>query len=141
MAIALHVVALVLVLAAPAPARSGTAAGDSNASQPGLPATLPLRREGASGREHSGWTGALLVLSMAGTGAAWAGWRRRARRRPSVDTSVGQRIVRVSSQALTPHASLHAVQWNGEELLLACTAQEVTVVARHRCVPPSGSAP
>ena len=35
-----------------------------------------------------------------------------------------------SSQALTPHASVHAVQWKGEEFLLACTPQQVTLVAR-----------
>jgi flagellar biogenesis protein FliO len=39
-------------------------------------------------------------------------------------------ILRLCSQALTPQASVHAVQWNGEEFLLGCTGQQVTLLAR-----------
>jgi flagellar biogenesis protein FliO len=40
--------------------------------------------------------------------------------------------VRLASQALTPHASVHAVAWNGEEYLVGCTPQQVTLLARRR---------
>jgi flagellar biogenesis protein FliO len=49
-------------------------------------------------------------------------------------------IVRLSSQALTPQASVHAVQWNGEEFLLGCTAQQVTLLSR-RSAPGSAGEP
>jgi flagellar biogenesis protein FliO len=39
-------------------------------------------------------------------------------------------LVRLSSHALTAQASLHAVRWRDEELLLGCTPNGVTVLAR-----------
>jgi hypothetical protein len=32
---------------------------------------------------------------------------------------------------LGPHATLHTVEWHGEELLLGCTAHGVTLISRH----------
>jgi flagellar biogenesis protein FliO len=52
----------------------------------------------------------------------------------------GRELVRISSQALTAQASLHAVRWNGEELLLACTPQQVTLLARRPAVAAGGDA-
>lgn len=49
-------------------------------------------------------------------------------------------LSRVSSQTLTAQASVHVVTWHGEELLLGCTPQSVTVLARHPA-PPQASAP
>jgi flagellar biogenesis protein FliO len=37
---------------------------------------------------------------------------------------------RVASVPLTPQASVHVVQWNGQEFLLACTSQQVTVLSQ-----------
>lgn len=42
----------------------------------------------------------------------------------------GGRVLRLSSQPLTPQASVHVVRWDGEELLLGCTAQQVSLLAR-----------
>ncbi|MDB5860654.1 MAG: hypothetical protein JWQ76_4343 [Ramlibacter sp.] len=106
-----------------------------------LPATLPLRREPASTVGAPSWlaaTGALALLALGGT--VMVGRRRqwtwlqagRARIAP------GHELVRISSQALTAQASLHAVRWNGEELLLACTPQQVTLLARHPVLPLQG---
>ena len=47
-------------------------------------------------------------------------------------------LVRLSSQALTPHASVHAVRWKGEELLIGCTAQHVTLLSRRPASPVQG---
>jgi flagellar biogenesis protein FliO len=38
--------------------------------------------------------------------------------------------VRAASVALTPQASVHVVLWQGEEFLLACTAQQITVLSQ-----------
>lgn len=37
---------------------------------------------------------------------------------------------RLASVPLTPQASVHVVQWHGQEFLLACTAQQVTVLSQ-----------
>jgi len=97
-----------------------------------LPASLPLRREAAS-EAGSAWTPPVALLAIAGAGGAWVLWRRRAR--PGGQIQGPERIVRLSSQALTPQASVHAVLWNGEELLLACTAQNVTLLSRRAALP------
>ncbi len=82
-----------------------------------------------------GWEAAFAVLSLtAAAGGLWA-WRRRsgprrlhgARRGPAA-------VVRLASQALTPQASVHAVEWNGEAYLLACTPQQVVLLA-HKTIP------
>lgn len=39
-------------------------------------------------------------------------------------------LVRLSSHALTAQASVHAVRWRDQELLLGCTPGGVTVLAR-----------
>lgn len=39
---------------------------------------------------------------------------------------------RLASVALTPQASVHVVQWHGEEFLLACTPQQVTVLSQRK---------
>lgn len=94
-----------------------------------LPAILPLRPEPSPAATT--WPPALAWLGViAGAGGLWWWLRTGARsvRRRSVAS--GESVVRLSSQALTPHASVHAVRWNGEEYLLACTPQAVTLVAR-----------
>lgn len=94
-----------------------------------LPATLPLRSEPPTGADT--WPTALGWLGIAGAAGGlwwWLGVGTRSLRRRNVAN--GEGVVRLSSQALTPHASVHAVRWNGEEYLLACTSQEVTLVAR-----------
>lgn len=114
----------------------------ANGAERAMPfANLPLRRDGAESGESGGWTAPLLVLSLAGAAGLWAGWRRLARRRLPADAAAGQRIVRLWSQSLTPQASLHAVQWNGEELLIACTSAQVRVVARRAATLPEGREP
>lgn len=100
-----------------------------------LPRDLPVRRGLGMGPEPAGWGSPLLALAL--TGAAGAGllwWRTaHARKGHAARARSGPAAVsRLASQALTAHASVHAVQWNGEELLVGCTAQQVTILSRRR---------
>lgn len=97
-----------------------------------LPASLPLRRDEGAGADTSGWSPALALLALGGAaGGLWL-WRRggagRGKRRSAARDELA--IVRLSSHALTPQASVHAVQWKSEEYLIACTAQQVTLLSR-----------
>lgn len=102
------------------------------ASAPSLPAQLPLRRDGqeGSGTPVLGWRAASLLL-LAGGAGGWLLWRRGLLVRGTAPPPRGAPAVqRLSSQALTPQASVHSVRWQGEDLLLGCTAQQVTLLAR-----------
>jgi len=127
--IAILLVAAVLVSVPP------DAPADASTQQPStaLPASLPLRRDASAAPDTGSWAPSAILLALLGAGGAWLGWRRLGR--AGVAAAARARpepIVRLSSQALTPQASVHAVQWAGEELLLACTPQQVTVVSRRR---------
>lgn len=120
------------------------------ASQPSLAAAsappskaLPLKRDAPGVAGGTAWAGGgvlLLVLAVAtvlvlrrrGLPGLLAAWPTTASR--------GGAVVRLSSQALTPQASVHAVRWQGEDLLLGCSGQQVTVLAR-RPSPAAGDAP
>ena len=91
--------------------------------------TLPTRADQSP--VSAPWPSALAWLGIAGAaGGLWWWLRAGARSIGRRSMAGGQGVVRLSSQALTPHASVHAVRWNGEDYLLACTSQEVTLVAR-----------
>lgn len=116
---------------AQAPAASAPAAS-AQGSRP-LPADLPLKRDVPGQAEGPPWVALLVLLGLAG-GAGLLVLRRRgaagvlrAWQRPQG----GAGIERLASQPLTPQASVHAVRWHGEELLLGCTGTQVTVLARH----------
>lgn len=64
----------------------------------------------------------VLVLRRRGAGALLSGW---SGVRPD-----GMQVGKLASLPLTPQASVHAVRWNGEELLLGCTSHQVSVLAR-----------
>jgi hypothetical protein len=99
-----------------------------------LPAALPLRREPVTALPNAPWLGACGTLAVFAVGGTllvgrrrkWA-WLRLRGERPQ-----GARdLVRLASQPLTAQASLHAIRWHGEDLLLGCTPQQVTLLARH----------
>ncbi|AMO22190.1 hypothetical protein GCM10027034_24970 [Ramlibacter solisilvae] len=118
----LHAICFALPLLAAVP---GTVcAQDAIASQ--FP-QLPLKREPAAQDSVSaawGWS-ALLLLAVAGVLVALK------RRSPLTVRSAQGAPKPVGSASLTPHATLHVVEWRGEQLLLACTPHAVTVVSRH----------
>ncbi|NML42932.1 hypothetical protein HHL11_04160 [Ramlibacter sp. G-1-2-2] len=97
-----------------------------------LPTTLPLRRGAADTPAAPPWLAASSVLLLAAAGGGLLVMRRQRWPWLRIARPDGGRpgLERISSQALTAQASLHAVRWNGEELLVACTAQQVTLLAR-----------
>jgi hypothetical protein len=128
------VAALVLACLCTSPALA-QAAGEVGAS-PGagaLPGTLPVRRDAepawGGATWWPGWIGLGLVAALGG----WWAWRRGAlviAGKASRPRTEGSHAERVSSHALTPQASVHVVRWHGEELLLGCTPQQVTLLCR-----------
>jgi flagellar biogenesis protein FliO len=98
---------------------------------------LPLKRDGENDSSLAGSAGwavvFLLVLAGVGlvvvrqrkTGGAQASVNRWFRRTPD---SAGLQLL--SQSSLTAHASVHVVCWHDEELLVACTRESVTVLAR-----------
>lgn len=109
----------------------------SAASAPRPFSQIPLRRDSAddgSAAASAGWA-VLFVALVAGGGLLMI------RRRAGGGTSgswlrhpAGQQLPKALGRVpLTPQASLHVVEWQGEELLLGCTAQSVSVVARRPC--------
>lgn len=127
---------------ASAPALAATAtAMATGAPTGGMSANLPLRRDkpdNGAGTAGLGFGMALLV-GLICLAIYVAMPRRGGQGRPAWKdllsgnvSSKGQgTLSRISSQTLTPQASVHAVTWHGEELLLGCTPQSVTVLARH----------
>lgn len=95
-----------------------------------LPASMPLRRDEVALVAQPGWLPALALLVVAGAGGAW--WWRRKGRDGAVHRTRARavQVVTLASRSLTPQASVHAIEWKGEELLVACTAQNVTVLSR-----------
>ena len=93
---------------------------------------LPLKRDAAGPAEGPPWIAFLVLMGVAAAAAALVLRRRGAagllRAWPGARSVPG--IERVGSQPLTPHASVHAVRWQGEEILLGCTSSQVTVLAR-----------
>lgn len=108
---------------------SGQEASEKSApSSPALP-ELPLRRDAgdAPGSSAIGWIAVALLAAVACT----LYWTRRSPRLAVRSAGVSVSLAR----SLTAHASLHVVEWEGERLLLACTAQSVAVLSRRGSEP------
>lgn len=103
---------------------------------------LPLRRDAAAGESavaSLAWA-ALFLAVVAGLGfvlvrrggvaglRTGAGWLR-----PGTDNA--GRPVPLGRTALTQQASVHVIEWKGEELLLGCTPHSVTLLARAPAAP------
>ena len=120
------------VWSAPASAQPAAAPRAAASAPVSLPDSLPLRRGEAAASSDGPWVAVLalgLLLLAAGVVAARRGGMAGMRGWKGFAASPSG-MKRLSSQPLTAHASLHAVRWNGEELLLGCTPQQVTVLAR-----------
>lgn len=120
---------------ATAAAQGDGAAARALAASPAatLPASLPVRRDLPLAGEATSWGSSLVLLALTGGAGAWVLWWRSARARTNAAKAARSEaacVLRLASQPLTQHASVHAVQWNGEEFLLGCTAQQVTLLSR-----------
>jgi hypothetical protein len=127
------VAALALAFAFPS-ARAvevGTTTAAASAPAGRLPSALPLRRDAAAGAEATTWAPAFALLSVAAAAAGLWLWRRGATRGPGQRLARRQEaeVVRLSSQALTQQASVQVVQRQGEEYLVGCTGQQVTLLS------------
>lgn len=126
------VVCCLMLLAIPVNAQTGAATGAAPAAS-SLSRALPLRREEptAPASLAPAVAGGVLLVAAAAAGLLLARRKGVQRMRPWLPVrTAAAPITRVASQALTQQASVHAIQWNGEELLLACTPQHVTLLAR-----------
>jgi hypothetical protein len=114
--------------AAAAPARAASSAS-------GIPGNVPLKRELSGATAATNWPVTILLLGLTGAASAallvvrrggtrWWQGAGALRKQPGAIAPLGR-------QVLTPQVSVHAVRWHGEDLLLSCTAHEVTVLARH----------
>lgn len=137
----LAIALLGIALAAPARAQPQTGQAAPGSTAPALPQTLPLRRDAPATGESGSWLPAALLVAVITAGGALvlrrrglAGW---AQLRKGASATRGGGIARLSSQALTAQASVHAVRWGSEEILLGCTAHAVTVLARRPLPLPS----
>jgi LPXTG-motif cell wall-anchored protein len=121
------------------PSASAAARPLAAASGPGAQQfpDIPLRRDDADtgGGAQSVVTAALFLAVIAGAGLFLV--RRRmpgafAGKGPAWLTSPAASATPkvLGRTALTNQASVHTVEWGGEELLLGCTPQSVTVLAR-----------
>lgn len=133
--------ALLASLAMAQPARAQGQPPEVAASAPTQFPQIPLRRDapaGDSAAETLGWA-ALLLIAAAGAAlvilrrGALPGMRAGAWLRPPAGATGPKLLGRT---ALTQQASLHVVEWHGEELLLGCTAQSVGVLSRRPAEPP-----
>jgi hypothetical protein len=103
---------------------------------------LPLRRDAAAGESAAAsiaWA-VLFLAVVAGAGfilvrkggvaglRPGAGW-------PRAGASNAGRPVSLGRTALTQQASVHVIEWKGEELLLGCTSHSVTLLARAPAAP------
>lgn len=111
----------------------GAEPADSARAAVAMSNNLPLRREEARPADAAPWvTGGALLALVAVAGALVAVRRGRWTLLPAgrPEAEPARLIVRLASQPLTAQASVHAIRWNGEELLVGCNAQQVTVLAR-----------
>jgi hypothetical protein len=127
--------ALLILLATPVSACAQAVGMRATASQPAF-SQLPLKRDSSSETstvESLAWATLLLgALTAAGFIAvrrtAWAGkvegpnWLR-----PAIKVGSPKPLARTP---LTQHASLHVIEWHSEELLIGCTAQSISLLAR-----------
>jgi hypothetical protein len=120
------------------PAAEVAASADTAASaRAPLPRDLPLKRDVPGQADGPPWTALVILLALT-AGAGVVVLRRRGARgllQAWQGPSAGAGVERLASQSLTAHASVHAVRWQGEEFLLACTSTQVTVLSRRPTEP------
>ena len=124
-------------IAAPV-ASTATASAPSSPSSSELPAALPLRRgsEPALPTDGVGVPGLIVLAALLALTVGWAVWRRRATGTGGATLSLKQLLkpqrdgVQIlQSVRLTAHTSVHVIEWNGHQHLLACGEGAVEKIA------------
>jgi hypothetical protein len=117
-----------------------TAATRASSGAAAMPKSLPLKRDEVAASEAPHWQLPALLLGLIAVGGATVAW---GRHRPGVwralraGTEARESIVVLARQPLTPQVSVYALRWGSEDLLVSCSSQQVTVIAR-RDVPAQG---
>jgi hypothetical protein len=104
-----------------------------------IAAAVPLRRDGEVANDPTLWIPVVVMLVLCAVAGGYVVWHK------GVGALLGGQadgrrtprgsLARLTSQSLTPQASVHVLQWQGEELLVACTPQQVTLLARKAAAP------
>jgi len=97
---------------------------------------LPLKRDPVDDSRSTWIITAMLMLAL-GAAALVTVKKRQGR----LAATPGGMLKATRSAALTSTASLHVVDWQGEQLLLGCTAHTVTVLSRHTIQLPEQAGP
>ena len=136
---------------------------EGTAVSTGIPLALPVRRDESPAWQTGGVGifGALAVVMLALGLVVWLLWRsgwargdgntpsgaRHAARSISGGGWRGLMAVRATAQLrvvesarLTPRSSVHVVQWNGQQWLLGCAEQGITVIGHQPGRPASAQA-
>ena len=130
-------------LSAP-PASASTAGGPSSPTSSELPAALPLRRgdEAALPTGGVGVPGLIVLVALLALAVGWAVWRQRTLGSGGATLSFKQLLkpqrdgVQIlQSVRLTAHTSVHVIEWNGRQHLLACGETAVAKIADRESVP------
>lgn len=115
-----------LALALLAPAHHAVRA--QGASAPQFP-QLPLKRDQLNDDVFPTSASWIAVLALLAAGGAWfVAARRRSR---SAAGAAGDTLKTLRTTALTQQATLHVIEWHGEELLIGCTPGSMTLLAHH----------
>jgi hypothetical protein len=93
-------------------------------------ANLPLQRDG-TGVGSSGLP-MVLQLTLAGVLIAALAGIYRVRQRRSVSSGMTPGLRTLQNVRIGHGATLHVVQWDGEELLVACTPQSAVLLSRRK---------
>jgi hypothetical protein len=137
----LSAAALVILLAAPPAALAQNRLPATVASAQGQFPQLPLRRDAPPDgwmAQSLGWA-AFLVVALAAAGFLIV------QRKNRTSINPGRSWLWPSAKPCTPkllgrtlltqQCSLHVIEWNGEELLLGCTPQTVSLLTRRPADP------
>jgi hypothetical protein len=103
---------------------------------------LPLRRDDDDGIASGGLFRILTLAAFLAVGLGWLWWRRAAPKGQPTPRSIKDWLAGftpaakagslrvVQSATLTPRASVHVIQWDGQEWLLGCAEHGLTELGR-----------
>lgn len=130
-------VAGVVLLSAASHPVAGAASADAAAAQ-GAYKQIPLRRDADEADIAWGLVGVVgvaVVLVVARAGRTGGRWPRRGLVAWRKSPSLPPRVQVIERRGLNAACTLYLVRWDNEEVLLACAAQGVSLIARRSAGP------